>query len=163
MEGRGSSDKCVTEAGKIAAVKWYGNCADVVKRWSKKDVTFVKVSRPEIVKFYNKSIGESGQECLINVIVPNGYKEQKMNPLHHLSLFQYGYNKFLVMVQMRCKLFWNSSEKLNRFIRLLFQIEEVLSFSNQLAAPTKPGCPSGNIPAVPPPKKKLNLSELAMT
>ncbi|GBN48177.1 hypothetical protein AVEN_77016-1, partial [Araneus ventricosus] len=51
MEGRGSSDKCVTEAGKIAVVKWYGNLADIVKRWSKEAVPFVEVSRPEIVMF----------------------------------------------------------------------------------------------------------------
>ncbi|GBL93312.1 hypothetical protein AVEN_219453-1 [Araneus ventricosus] len=56
-DGRGISDKYVTEAGKITVVKWYGNRANVVKKCSKEDVTFVEVPRPEIVKFYNKSIG----------------------------------------------------------------------------------------------------------
>ncbi|GBM10850.1 Inactive dipeptidyl peptidase 10 [Araneus ventricosus] len=75
-EGRGSSDKCVTEAGKIAVVKWCGNRTDIVKRWSKKDVTFLEVSRPEVVKFYNKSMGDCGQAWLINAIVPNSYKKK---------------------------------------------------------------------------------------
>ncbi|GBM96866.1 hypothetical protein AVEN_156093-1 [Araneus ventricosus] len=39
-----------------------------------------------------------------------------------------------------------------------FRIVEVLSFSNQSAAPTKSRRLSGNIPAALPPKKKINPS-----
>ncbi|GBL87841.1 hypothetical protein AVEN_192024-1 [Araneus ventricosus] len=59
------------------------------------------------------------------------------------------------MVQKRCKLFWNSSEKVNRFAGLHISNTRS-SFSNQSAA--KPGSPSGNSPSVPPPKKQLNQS-----
>ncbi|GBN24413.1 hypothetical protein AVEN_69681-1 [Araneus ventricosus] len=57
-DGRGSSDKYVTEAGTIALVKWYGNRTDVIKRWNKKDITFVEVPRPEIclrIEFFLRS------------------------------------------------------------------------------------------------------------
>ncbi|GBN48890.1 Zinc finger CCCH-type with G patch domain-containing protein [Araneus ventricosus] len=61
-EGRGSSDKCITEAGKIAVVKRYSNREDVVERWSKKDVTFVVVSRPEIMYSVGEAIKKTKKE-----------------------------------------------------------------------------------------------------
>ncbi|GBM77437.1 hypothetical protein AVEN_107821-1 [Araneus ventricosus] len=81
-----------------------------------------------------------------------------MDPPHHLSLF----NMAIINSWLWYKRDTNCSgipqKNLNRFAGLHIQTAEALSFSNRSATATKPRCPSGHSPAVPPPKKKLNPS-----
>lgn len=68
--GRGSYDEVTTEKGDVVLVKWMDNRSvvlasnfvgvgqqDVVSRWDKSEKKYVNVTRPEIVKLYNHSMG----------------------------------------------------------------------------------------------------------
>ena len=70
-QSRGAMDSRVCKSGNITTARWQDNNVvnvastfvgmgniDKVKRWSKKDKTYIDVDRPEIIKYYNDFMGE---------------------------------------------------------------------------------------------------------
>ncbi|KAJ8938648.1 hypothetical protein NQ314_011387 [Rhamnusium bicolor] len=70
--GRGSYDELTTKNGDVALVKWMDNRTvvlasnfvavgqkDVASRWDKGDKKYVNVTRPDVVKLYNHSMGSA--------------------------------------------------------------------------------------------------------
>jgi hypothetical protein len=168
-DGRGSCDNCVTKDGKIAVVKWFDNRAvtlastflsdnaqDLVKRWSKKDAAFIDVARPEIVKFYNRSMGGVDKHDFLISLYRTAIKSRKWT----LRIIFHYFNMAIINSWLEYKRDATAlGIPLKNQMDLLdftFDIAETLSFSKQLAAPTKRGRPLSNSPILPPPKKKLN-------
>ena len=71
MKHQGAMDSCVSKSGDIPIVRWPDNNVvnvastfvgmgniDKVKRWSKKDKTYIDVDCPEIIKYYNDFMRE---------------------------------------------------------------------------------------------------------
>ena len=71
MKHQGAMDSCVSKSGDIPVVRWPDNNVvnvastfvgmgniDKVKRWSKKDKTYIDVDCPEIIKYYNDFMRE---------------------------------------------------------------------------------------------------------
>ena len=183
--------------GKISVVKWYNNRAvtlastflldnpkDLVKRWSKKKSTFIDASRPEIVKFYNKSMGRVDKHNFLMSLYRTAIKSRKwtlhviFHYLNHLSgcccmwkaAFAPSYlGAAAEAVNMAIINSWLEYKRdasclvipLKNQMDLLdftFDIAETVSFLKQKAASNKRGRPSGNSPVIPSPKKKLNPS-----
>ena len=80
MKHQGAMDSCVSKSGDIPIVRWPDNNVvnvastfvgmgniDKVKRWSKKDKTYIDVDCPEIIRYYNDFMEEVDlMDCLIS-------------------------------------------------------------------------------------------------
>lgn len=89
-EGRGSTHVVVRPDGKMAVTKWYDNKpviflstieaeekSDFCQRWCKKTKRYLTITRPQVVREYNKKMGGVDLADRLLAVCPNRYKTNK--------------------------------------------------------------------------------------